>query len=75
MSDLEGVISEAYERRAELGPERVGDEVRRAVEEALSRLDRGEIRVAEPSDSGWEVHEWVKKAVLLYLVITETRII
>ena len=75
MSDLEGVISEAYERRAEFRPGRIEDEVRHAVEETLSRLDRGEVRVAEPSGSGWEVHEWVKKAVLLYLVITETRVI
>ena len=75
MSDLERVISEAYERRAEFRPGRIEDEVRHAVEETLSRLDRGEVRVAEPSGSGWEVHEWVKKAVLLYLATTETRVI
>jgi 2,3,4,5-tetrahydropyridine-2,6-dicarboxylate N-succinyltransferase len=37
-----------------------------AVEEAIERLDRGEIRVAEPVDGGWVVNEWVKKAILLY---------
>ena len=37
-----------------------------AVEEAIDRLDRGEIRVAEPVDGGWVVNEWVKKAILLY---------
>ena len=37
-----------------------------AVEEAIERLDRGEIRVAEPVDGGWNVNEWVKKAILLY---------
>lgn len=41
-------------------------EYRGAVEEAIARLDRGEIRVAEPTANGWRVNEWVKKAVLLY---------
>ena len=41
-----------------------------AVEEAVAALDRGEIRVAEPSggeDGAWHVNEWVKEAVLLYM--------
>ena len=37
-----------------------------AVEEAIELLDRGEIRVAEPTDAGWVVNAWTKKAVLLY---------
>lgn len=37
-----------------------------AVEQAIERLDRGEVRVAEPVDGGWVVNEWVKKAILLY---------
>jgi 2,3,4,5-tetrahydropyridine-2,6-dicarboxylate N-succinyltransferase len=37
-----------------------------AIEEAIRLLDRGELRVAEPGHDGWVVHEWLKKAVLLY---------
>ncbi|MEX2275950.1 MAG: 2,3,4,5-tetrahydropyridine-2,6-dicarboxylate N-succinyltransferase [Actinomycetota bacterium] len=38
-----------------------------AVETAIGMLDRGELRVAEPqSDGEWIVHDWVKKAILLY---------
>jgi 2,3,4,5-tetrahydropyridine-2-carboxylate N-succinyltransferase len=36
------------------------------VEEAVARLDRGEVRVAEHTGAGWIVNEWVKKAILLY---------
>jgi 2,3,4,5-tetrahydropyridine-2-carboxylate N-succinyltransferase len=36
------------------------------IEEAIARLDAGEIRVAEPDGGGWAVNEWVKKAILLY---------
>ncbi len=39
---------------------------RDAVLEALDLLDRGELRVASPSDSGWVVHAWLKRAILLY---------
>jgi 2,3,4,5-tetrahydropyridine-2-carboxylate N-succinyltransferase len=37
-----------------------------AIEEAIAALDRGEIRVAERSLTGWTVNEWIKKAILLY---------
>ncbi|MEP6973224.1 MAG: 2,3,4,5-tetrahydropyridine-2,6-dicarboxylate N-succinyltransferase [Actinomycetota bacterium] len=37
-----------------------------AIEETIGLLDRGELRVAEPTDTGWIVNEWAKKAVLLY---------
>ena len=36
------------------------------IEEAIARLDAGELRVAERGDDGWIVNEWVKKAILLY---------
>ncbi|CAN5379396.1 2,3,4,5-tetrahydropyridine-2,6-dicarboxylate N-succinyltransferase [soil metagenome] len=60
--DLRNTISAAYEE-----PElRSGSEVRAAVEETIALLDRGEVRVAEPTDSGWRVNAWVKQAILLY---------
>ena len=37
-----------------------------AVEEAIRLLDRGEARVAEKHGDDWVVHEWLKKAILLY---------
>ncbi len=41
-------------------------EVREAVGEALSMLDRGVARVAErQADGQWKVNQWLKKAVLL----------
>jgi 2,3,4,5-tetrahydropyridine-2-carboxylate N-succinyltransferase len=36
------------------------------IERAIDLLDAGEVRVAEPVDGGWQVNEWVKKAILLY---------
>lgn len=42
------------------------EEARGAVEHAMRSLDRGELRVAEKVDGEWIVHEWVKRAILLY---------
>ena len=40
-----------------------------AIREIINLVDRGVLRVAEPTDSGWQVNEWVKKAVILYFPI------
>ena len=61
-ADLQDSISAAWEDRSRL--ERA--ETREAVEEAVRLLDRGELRVAEPDGAGWQVHAWVKQAILLY---------
>jgi 2,3,4,5-tetrahydropyridine-2,6-dicarboxylate N-succinyltransferase len=50
----------------EFGPGRAD-----AVEETIAQLDRGELRVAEKRDGEWVVHEWVKKAILLYFRIRQ----
>ena len=42
-----------------------------AVREVVEKLDKGELRVAEPSSSGWQVNEWIKKAVILYFPIQQ----
>ena len=37
-----------------------------AVDETIDALDRGLIRVCEPTPEGWVTHAWVKRAILLY---------
>jgi 2,3,4,5-tetrahydropyridine-2-carboxylate N-succinyltransferase len=63
-TDLQTAIENAWERRAELSPSTTGTD-REAVEAALSLLDSGAARVAEPGADGWVVHQWLKQAVLL----------
>ena len=63
-SSLKATIDTAFEDRANIGVGTKG-EVRDAVEEALALLDSGKARVAEKGASGWVVHQWLKKAVLL----------
>ena len=56
-------------------PELRGESVtREAVEAVLDGLDRGVLRCAEPVNGGWQVNEWVKKAVVLYFLMREMKV-
>jgi 2,3,4,5-tetrahydropyridine-2-carboxylate N-succinyltransferase len=46
-----------------------------AVREALARLDGGLLRVAQKTEGGWQVNEWVKEAILLYFSLAEMRVL
>ncbi|MDH3645328.1 MAG: 2,3,4,5-tetrahydropyridine-2,6-dicarboxylate N-succinyltransferase [Gammaproteobacteria bacterium] len=65
MSNIKQLIDSAWNDRGDLTPDSAPTELFDAVEETLNRLDRGELRVAEASADGWQVNEWLKKAVLL----------
>jgi 2,3,4,5-tetrahydropyridine-2-carboxylate N-succinyltransferase len=62
--DLQARIESAWEARETLGPSSGGPE-REAIRQALDLLDSGELRIATKNAGGWEVHQWLKKAVLL----------
>lgn len=70
-SELQTLIEAAWEGRDAVTPSTTGD-VRRAVETTLDALDSGKLRVAEKTDDGWIVHQWLKKAVLLSFRLTES---
>ena len=73
MNELRAVIENAFEdnsRSAEDQDARA--ELKRAVDEVISALDAGRIRVAEKVDGEWRVNQWVKKAVLLSFSLTDT---
>jgi 2,3,4,5-tetrahydropyridine-2-carboxylate N-succinyltransferase len=75
MIELQKIIEQAYEHRAQITPDRVDPPVREAVLEAIELLDRGEQRVAEKQGDQWVVHQWLKKAVLLSFRIVDNRIV
>jgi 2,3,4,5-tetrahydropyridine-2-carboxylate N-succinyltransferase len=74
-TDLARTIDAAWEDRANVSPSTTGA-VREAVEHALNLLDSGKARVAERAASGeWQVHQWLKKAVLLSFRLNDMAII
>src|SRR3984885_6610696 len=68
---LQQPIEQLWERLDSLSPATGGD-ARKTVEGALDLLDSGEQRVAEPTGSGWQVNQWLKKAVLLSFRLTDS---
>jgi 2,3,4,5-tetrahydropyridine-2-carboxylate N-succinyltransferase len=71
---LRAIVEEAFERRQSLTWANAGADVCAAIDAVVDLLDRGELRVAEKSDGHWRVHEWLKKAVLLYFRTHENQV-
>lgn len=65
MDELKKLVEAAWENRDLLN----NKETVAAIEAVIEKIDKGELRCAEPIDGGWKVNEWVKKAVVLYFPI------
>ena len=73
-SDLQTVIDKAWENRAAVTPD--SRDIAEAVEAAIAMIDNGRARVAEPDGKGgWQVNQWLKKAVLLSFRLRENAVI
>ena len=65
MEAIREIIEKAWDNRELLKEEITQNTIR----EVVSLLDSGSLRVAEPTNDGWQVNEWVKKAVVMYFPI------
>jgi 2,3,4,5-tetrahydropyridine-2,6-dicarboxylate N-succinyltransferase len=65
MNELQEKIERVWNNRALLTDEAY----RNTIEEVIELLDKGKLRVASQEAGSWKVHEWVKKAVILYFPI------
>lgn len=61
-TEIRNIIEQAWENRELLKDSKT----REAIAEVIELLDKGKLRTAEPTVNGWQVNEWVKKAVILY---------
>ena len=65
MTHLQQSIESAWNDRSLLQQETTQQHIRQVIQ----GLDEGSLRVAEPTEAGWQVNEWIKKAVVLYFPI------
>ena len=63
--NMKNIIEAAWENRSLLEK----SETQETIRAVINQLDSGELRVASPTEQGWQVNEWVKKAVVLYFPI------
>ncbi len=59
------IIEKAWDDRSLLN----NSETVEAINGVIEEIDKGRLRVAEPTANGWQVNEWVKKAVVMYFPI------
>src|SRR5690606_25853440 len=71
MTAIRELIERAWDDRALLETENTQNAIRTAID----LLDRGELRCAEPQGDGWQINEWVKKAVVLYFTIQKMEVL
>jgi 2,3,4,5-tetrahydropyridine-2-carboxylate N-succinyltransferase len=64
---MQEIIDNAWLNRELLKDKKTQDTIREIIE----LLDSGKLRVAEPAGNGWQVNDWVKKAVILYFPIQQ----
>jgi 2,3,4,5-tetrahydropyridine-2,6-dicarboxylate N-succinyltransferase len=63
--ELRQIIEKAWDDRTLLQH----PDTQNAIRTVIDSLDKGALRVAEPAQGGWQVNEWIKKAVILYFPI------
>ena len=73
---LETIINNAWEQRAQLAPGAAPMEVLEAVEHVIAELNGGRLRVATRTGVGqWDTHQWIKKAVLLSFRLKDNEVV
>ncbi|HBH38963.1 MAG TPA: 2,3,4,5-tetrahydropyridine-2,6-dicarboxylate N-succinyltransferase [Curvibacter sp.] len=73
---LQQTIEAAWDNRANISSKSAPKEVAEAVEQVISELNKGRLRVATREAVGkWTVHQWIKKAVLLSFRLKDNAVI
>ncbi len=72
---MQNIIEQYFEERQTLTPSGAPTELIHAVAEVIDKLDSGQLRVAEKIGDQWQVHPWIKKAILLAFKLYPNRLI
>ncbi len=74
MTDLIDIIERGYEQSGRMDDAAEQENLVDAVQQAITALDAGEVRVAENIDGDWRVNQWLKKAVLLSFRLADNNV-
>ncbi len=75
MQELIDAINDGWDRKNNGTRIRGDADLVRAINTAIGLLDSGTVRMAEQSDDGWQVNQWLKKAVLLSFHVNDSQVI
>ena len=68
--ELEKIIEKAWIDRKVIHTDA---KIKSAIELIIEKLDKGELRTAEPTSNGWKLNDWIRKAISLYFVILKNK--
>ncbi|QCI18213.1 2,3,4,5-tetrahydropyridine-2,6-dicarboxylate N-succinyltransferase [Buchnera aphidicola (Aphis nasturtii)] len=74
MKKFKKIIENAYEYKNEINFKNIKTETYETINYIISLLNKGEVRVSEKKDNVWITHQWLKKAILLYIYFTKNNI-
>ncbi len=75
MQELVDIIEKGWDQKSNGETIRGNQDLEAAVQNAIMLLDKGRARVAEKTDTGWQVNQWLKKAVLLSFHLHDSEVI
>lgn len=74
MKKFQKIIENAYEYKNEINFKNIKTETYEAINHIINLLNKGKIRISEKKDQTWITHQWLKKAILLYIYFTKNNI-
>ena len=74
MQQLKSIIETAFEQRQTINPNNCSQELINTLDIIFTQLEQGSLRIAEKIADTWVIHEWLKKAVLLYFRVYDNQI-
>lgn len=74
MYNLQTIIEHAFAQKDQLNSNNISEDIQQAINETLELLDQGKIRIAQKLDNKWQVHQWIKQAVLLAFKTRENQV-
>lgn len=74
INSLQTTIEAAFENRNHISSHNVESQLKDAIHQVITLLDEGKLRVAEKVDGIWHIHQWIKKAILLYFRTHENQV-
>ncbi|ALD15187.1 2,3,4,5-tetrahydropyridine-2,6-carboxylate N-succinyltransferase [Buchnera aphidicola (Aphis glycines)] len=74
MKKFQKIIENAYEYKNEINCKNITTETYETIHYIIHLLNKGKIRISEKKDSKWITHQWLKKAILLYIYFTKNNV-
>lgn len=75
--DIKSIIQQGWEQREGLSSTHHSKELKQAINQVIQQLETGNLRAATPTmlTGKWDVHPWIKQAILLYFRLNENKLI